>query len=126
MKYTFLLQKRRPLTRIEAWGCFTANLAMPGMGSLMAGRSIGYAQLTLAAIAFAALATSGLNFFVWYLKNWKQLNAYDPVEELTTLLRAMTWPGISFGLVLFALLWALVTSLQILHDTPKNQPPKSG
>ena len=46
-KVSLALGPRRPLSRQTAWGCFTTNLAMPGFGSLVAGRISGYAQAAL-------------------------------------------------------------------------------
>ena len=38
MKLQLTSAKPRALSRSEAWGCVTANLAVPGSGSLAAGR----------------------------------------------------------------------------------------
>ena len=47
MKISLALGPRRPLSRQTAWGCLTTNLALPGAGSLVAGRVSGYPQLAL-------------------------------------------------------------------------------
>ena len=50
MKISLALGQRKPLDRTTAWGCLTANLAVPGCGSLVAGRVSGYFQLLLAPV----------------------------------------------------------------------------
>jgi hypothetical protein len=56
-----------------ARGCFTTNLAIPGLGSIVGGRKIGYLQMT---ICFAGQAISlifGVRFIYWSLAHWSEI-----------------------------------------------------
>lgn len=127
MKFAFALQKPRQLTRSEAWSCFTANLAIPGSGSLVAGHRIGYAQLCFSLIGLVVFTITSLRFIIWYLQNWHRLTspgpADDPFGPLVEISHALIWPGIGMAICLLALLWSLATSIQILKETPKNPAP---
>ena len=52
-KISLALGQRQALSRQTAWGCFTTNLALPGFGSLVAGRISGYFQVALAMVGLA-------------------------------------------------------------------------
>ena len=131
MKLDFKLRPARPLTRSEAWGCFSANLAMPGSGSLVAGRPVGYLQLGLALLGFAISLVAGIGFIRWYLANSGNLNtaidSEDSYAGVWMLLRAMFWPVVGIGMYLVSLVWATLTGLLIVKGTPKDAtPPRIG
>ena len=68
MKFSLTPGRNRPLDRQTAWGCFTANqFALPGLGSLAAGRRTGYTQMALALAGLALTGTFGIAFFVWFI-----------------------------------------------------------
>src|SRR5712671_7355393 len=73
MKISFALGQRKPLDQATAWGCLTTNLAIPGGGSLVAGRVSGYFQLLLAVTGVVLTVVHGLNFIYWYVNNWAHL-----------------------------------------------------
>jgi hypothetical protein len=128
MKTCLALNPRRPLNRSEAWGCFTANLALPGSGSLVAGRAIGYAQMTCAVIGMGITLVTGMRFIIWFLGNWARLSdqSQDPFVYLQELWTAAQWPLGGTALFGFAMLWAMATSFQILSASPKKPglPPQ--
>ena len=126
MKLSLKLQPARPLTRAEAWGCFTANLALPGSGSLAAGRAVGYGQLALTALGFAVSLSGAAGFVRWYLSNPPQLNPGpndDPLVALSALAHAALVPMAGIALFGFALAWAAWTGWQIVNSHPKPPPP---
>src|SRR5829696_7918265 len=98
MKISLALGPRRPLSRQTAWGCLTANLALPGMGSLVAGRRVGYAQLAVAVTSmFLTLILSG-PFVVWFLANWSRLiEGPYPFGAMGEMWRAFRWPLLCIG-----------------------------
>ena len=129
MKVSLALGSREPLSRQTAWGCFTGNLALPGSGSLIAGRRSGYVQLALAAISLVLTLFFGVRAILWFLANWSRLNApsADPFESLKEMWHVLKWAVLGIGLFLVAWLWALATSLWILRGARagerSNAPP---
>ena len=125
MKISFTLGPRRPLSRETAWGCLTTNLAMPGFGSLVAGRISGYPQAALGLGGMGLTLVFGLRFFLWYAAHYARLG--DPnlngLDALADLWMAVRWALL--GIALFALgwLWPLSTSLSLLREARRLQPP---
>jgi hypothetical protein len=131
MKISLALKPRRDLSRSEARGCLTANLLVPGSGSLVAGRAIGYLQLAFALTALTLTLYWGAQFLGWTIKNWSRMRqpSEDPFENLLQLWLAARWPLLGMGLFVSSVLFALVTSLQIMSATPKTPaglPPRLG
>jgi hypothetical protein len=95
-----------------------SNLALPGLGSLMAGRISGYPQLLLALAGMVFTVTSGTRFVFWYIANWSRLQNpdADPFTTLGELWNELRWPVAGMGIFGAALLWALITSLTILRE----------
>jgi hypothetical protein len=121
MKISLVLHPRRPLSRAEAWGCFTANLALPGSGSLIAGRWVGYFQILLALIGLGVSLVAMVQVFVWYIHNHARLNdATDPFAGLAELFHQLLKPVVGFAIFGVAILWAVVTSWSILRGTSKG------
>ncbi len=125
MKYSLTLRPRRALTRSEARACLAANLALPGAGSLAAGRAVGYAQM---AVAFAGLIVSlltGIPMIEWALSNWTRMT--DPQSEPTGLLLEVWqhahWPLAGIGLFVIGILWAAATGVQLLAQAPSDGVP---
>ncbi len=129
MRISLALGPRRALSRQTACGCLTSNLALPGSGSLVAGRRVGYCQLVLALGGFTITAVFGLRFIVWQLANWSRFHGpqADPAAVLGEIWLHLKWALLGMGIVLVAFLWALVTSLSILGSTSEestaNEPP---
>jgi hypothetical protein len=126
MKISLALGQARPLSRSEAWGCFTANLALPGSGSLAAGRAVGYFQMALCLAGFAVSIIGGIAFFHWYLANPDQVNqtsSDDPFAYMELLWRKGRFAFLGVALFVFALSWAVVTGLQIMRAVPKDPAP---
>jgi len=128
-KVSLTLCPCRPLSRQTAWGCFTSNLALPGSGSLVAGRRSGYAQLALTFIGFIATLSFGFRFIWWYFANHAGLA--DPETgpaKLAEMWPIAFWALLGIAIFALALLWALATSLQILREAKasesQNVPPK--
>lgn len=114
-----------PTIREVAQGCFTANLMVPGMGSLVAGRKIGYAQLVICLTGLALSLIFGIRFIFWSLAHWSELhdpNAGDPIAALHALLRQACWPLLGILLFAVAWLWALLTSYFLLAAAKQTTP----
>jgi hypothetical protein len=97
----------------------TTNLAMPGFGSLLAGRAVGYFQIPFTVIGFGLTVLCGIPTIIWYFSNWSRLQQMQ--EEPDGYARALgqlwihlRWPLLGIGLFFFALLWALTSSLGIM------------
>ena len=130
MKISLALGKRQPLSRQTAWGCFTTNLALPGFGSLVAGRVTGYAQALLAVGGMMLTLAFGARFLGWYVANWSWLSGdqTDVITKLAEVWRAVRWPVLGIGVFAVGWLWALATSWQILRFAKQaeraNEPPR--
>jgi hypothetical protein len=125
MKYSLTLRNRRALNRSEAKACLAANLALPGAGSLAAGRAIGYVQM---AVAFAGLIISlltGIPMIEWSLANWARTS--DPMSDsgefLLELWTHVRWPIAGIGLFVIGIIWAGATGLQLLAQAPREGVP---
>src|ERR1041385_9071844 len=79
MKISLALGPRRPLSRQTAWGCLTTNLAMPGFGSLVAGRISGYPQVFLGIAGMILTTIFGVRALLWMLANWSRM--HDPATD---------------------------------------------
>ena len=91
---------------------------MPGSGSLVAGYASGYAQLTLALLGVVVSSIFGLQFIIWQAANWSRFHnpEIDPVEALHEMWLHLRWAVLGFGIFFLGWLWALATSLAILHS----------
>lgn len=129
MKISLALGRRGPISRQTAWGCLTTNVAMPGLGSLVAGRVSGYFQLLLSVVGLIISMIFTAQAFYWLLTHWAEMhdpNA-DPLSTLAELMHVLRWPVIGFGVFGAGWLWALGSSLDILRaarKAPQNIPPK--
>ncbi len=96
------------LDRASARACLWTNLlVLPGLGSLVAGRRVGWAQ--------AGLALAGLGGFVWgmfrLLRDW--VASEGPAFEFTA---GLTGMALGLGVSAVAWFWALGTSLQVRRE----------
>ncbi len=127
MKLT--LSTKGPANRKEALACLTANIALPGSGSLAAGKSIGYVQLAVAFVGFIITVIAGGHLLLWMMENGMSVNQQngDPFQALITVWQEIQWPLVGLCVFGVAWLWGIVTSLQILAAHPKNPvPPRIG
>ena len=120
-KISLALGPRGPLSRQMAWGCFTSNLALPGAGSLMAGRRVGYAQVALALVGFGLSLFFGGRVLTWLLAHYRQY-FQEPDRYLGELWGPMKWALLGIGIFALAWVWAMVTSLLIVTQPPAPAP----
>lgn len=110
--------------RDAARACAAMNLALPGFGTLLAGRRIGLVQALVTVGAFGLTLVGGVKFFAWYATHRGQFEDpfADPIENLRALWRAARWPLL--GMAVFALnwLWALSSSWAILRAARRGGP----
>jgi hypothetical protein len=129
MKISLALGKTRNISRETALSCLTANLAMPGTGSLAAGRRSGYIELLLSFIGVVLTLVFGTRFLIWFAKNWGSLHNQDadPFATFSGTWVAGRWAFLGIFIFLIAILWSLVTSMQILRSArkpPRLVPPR--
>ena len=119
MKFSLRLGDAENLTRENALACCSLNLVVPGGGSLLAGRRVGYAQLVLGLLGFALTLIFGLRFVIWGMKHLPELRdpSGDPAETLLQIWRGCRWALAGLGLFGMAWLWAFVTNLGIMQQT---------
>jgi hypothetical protein len=125
MKLVLASRAKGPSNRKEAWACVTANLALPGSGSLAAGKSVGYYQLALASVGFIIVTVTGIHLLTWLMRNGGAPTpiSSDPVDNLIVLWSQLRGPLAGLAVAAAALFWAGITSLQILSAHPKNPIP---
>ncbi len=117
MKISLALGPRGKVSPQTAWGFLTANLAMPGIGSLAGGRLSGYPQCLLSMAGMLMTLYFGSRFILWYIQNWSRLQrlvANDPLEPLLQVWLAVRWSLLGIALFAVAWLWALFTSWRIV------------
>jgi hypothetical protein len=128
MKVNLKLGPGGPLTREKAKVCLMMNVAVPGSGSLMAGRIVGYLQLFLTAAGMIISTVCAGKFLTWFFANWSRLQNpdNDPIETLVEIWQAVKWPLAGLGIFAVAWLWGLVTGLSILAKARRDEqiPPK--
>lgn len=119
MKFNLRLGDGHNLTRENAWACCTSNFALPGSGSLLAGRKIGYPQMALAVLGFGLTTWFGMKFIGWGIRHWSELMnpSGDPLDLLLAVWRECRWALAGLGCFATAWLWALFTSLSLLRTT---------
>lgn len=124
-----------PLTldRQKAWACLTSNLALPGFGSLLARRKVGYVQVPLCVLGMVLTLAFGSRFVVWYFTHRAQISdpQGDPFAVLSALWLNGRWALLGIGVFGFDLLWALGTSLLVVNqarrqDSPPADPSSAG
>ncbi len=124
MKISLALGERRPLSRQTAWGCLTTNMAMPGFGSLMAGRVSGYPQAFLGIAGVALTTVFGVRFLVWMLANWARFHdpMTDHLEVLSQMWLVLRWAFLGMALFGVAWLWGLATGYAIVRAAKDSSP----
>jgi hypothetical protein len=125
MKLSLTRGPRRALTRSEAWACLSANLALPGAGSLTAGQAVGYVQMALAFLGVIVTLVTTIPMIRWVLSTsgGSQPPMSDPYESLLNLWRHARWPLAGMGIFAVAILWAMATSLVLLSGAQNDAAP---
>jgi hypothetical protein len=110
------------LDRQTAQACFAANLGVPGAGSLMAGRRVGYGQAALAVVGFVLTLIFGMILVAWYIQHFNEFRApeIDPLVVLGGLWRRLRWVLAGMGVFLAGWFWALATSLTLLRGSRRS------
>ena len=109
----FRFWKPRALDETTAWFCLVTNLTvLPGLGSLMAHRRVGYAQ---ALLSLTGTGMSLLFIFRWVL-SWLEQGSLPQVELGPDLLMGLG------GIVVFGVswLWGLLTGLAIVRQVGRS------
>ena len=109
--------------RETARGCFTTNLMIPGLGSVIGGRKIGYLQMVICFAGQAITLVFGLRFIFWVLAHWSEIyhpDAEDPLAGLHELWPHLSWPLLGIFLFAVAWLWALLTSYLLLGEAKQK------
>jgi hypothetical protein len=110
-----------------ARGCFTTNLVIPGLGSLVGGRKIGYLQLVLCYLGEGITLIFGVRLIYWTLAHWSTIyhpNTEDPLAALHEMWPQMRLPLLGILLFAIAWLWALLTSYQLLGEAKQKDGSK--
>jgi len=96
-----------------AWACALTNAAtLPGLGTLVGGRRVGFAQAACALVGFG-LSLGGL---LGHLRVW-----YDTGEMPREFTASLAVALVGLGLFGFAWLWALASSIRLHRQA--SRPP---
>ena len=104
----------------RAWGLVSINLlVLPGLGTIIGGRKIGWLQAALALIGFGIAALALVSFIIHWFQI-SQPSSLNPGEATTNLMAGEFAPTLYHcltGLAIFAVAWgwALLTSLNFLN-----------
>jgi hypothetical protein len=124
MKISLALGRTQAVSRETALACLTANLALPGSGSLAAGRRSGYLELLLAFVGVGLTLVFGVRFAIWMLTNWDALHSLDADPGKTLLEMWLAGRGTLLGFLVFliAVGCSFLSSLRILKSARKPPP----
>jgi hypothetical protein len=124
MKIFLALGERRPLSRQTAWGCLTSNIALPGSGSLMAGRKSGYPQVLLGIGGMILTVIFGLRGLLWMLANWSRMRdpATDQIAVMSDMWSVLRWAFLGMAIFGLGWLWALATGYSIVRSAKNDSP----
>jgi hypothetical protein len=108
------------LDRSRAKACIAANtFVLPGLGSILAGRKVGYVQAVLAVIGFSLSSL----WFIGFVLNF--IRTGDPLDGFLDQLPLAVG---SVALFAIAWIWAQFTNRRIwlaVKDLPENPRPGS-
>ena len=108
------------IDRTKAWTCAGLNqLACPGLGTIMAGRWVGYVQTVIMVAGFFLTMGFMLSVMADMLRCLTHPDLGAP--HLKELCLPYAWSGLS-GLLLCAIawLWALISSLSIIRGATQR------
>jgi hypothetical protein len=105
----------------------TTNLALPGFGTLIAGRVVGYAQAVICLIGLLVTTLFGIHFLIWALSNWSDITgaSSDPAQTLIDIYLNVRWAVLGMLLFGFSWIWALISSVDIVMDSRRRAKQKS-
>ena len=100
--------RNRPLDEPSAWSCLVANMVLlPGLGTVIAGKRVGYLQATLAVIGIALT----LSWAVWFVVTWMNAKSAPVTLEWHLIVGA-----IGAAIFLGAWVWAFVSGWKVLSQ----------
>jgi hypothetical protein len=113
---------QNPPPAAKLWACILCNqLAFPGLGTIMAGRRIGYVQAAIMVVGFVLFT----GFMVWYFICLARYMASMTMDqaEFRAQYHSYLWAA-KYGLTLcvVAWCWALFSSLALLRRSQKTSP----
>ncbi|MEO6182697.1 MAG: hypothetical protein ABIP71_06300, partial [Verrucomicrobiota bacterium] len=104
------------------WRCLMVNqLAFPGLGTIFAGKKIGFTQAALSLVGFF-VATG---YTCWFIFHQIKLlfDVGTSSQEFNAVRFDHWWIGaVGLGLCLIAWSWSLFTSIEIVKSTRENSP----
>jgi hypothetical protein len=123
MRFRLRLHNPGALSNKEAWLCFSSNAAVPGTGSLLGGRWLGYPQLLLGLAGFGLSIWFSLRLFIWFARHWSVVRTaeIDPAEMLMAIWMPGRWIALGFVLFAAAWLWSMATSIALLRTARREQ-----
>jgi hypothetical protein len=126
MKMCLAAGQPRPLDRSKAVACLAANVALPGSGSLLAGRRSGYAQVTLSLLGLLLTGLFAAAFVqVWVRLGESPFSVVYRTGELPEQLKPAFWCGVAgIGIFILSLAWAIGTSRSVFREAGRT-PPQS-
>ncbi len=106
--------------RPSAWVCAAINqLAFPGLGTILAGRRVGYFQAAIMVAGFSLAMGFMLWFFICALRGLAAQDASQFAEQW----RPYAWAGQSgLALCLLAWGWALASSISMIRAAARTRP----
>ena len=101
-----------------------SNIALPGSGSLMAGRKSGYPQLVLGLGGMVLSLIFGVRALFWMLANWSRMHdpAVDQFQVIGEMWQVLVWALLGIAIFGLAWLWALATSYAIVCSAKNDSP----
>ena|SRR6185503_7447530 len=110
----------RPLDRRRAWVCVAINqFAFPGLGTIMAGRRVGFPQAAVMVLGFS-LATAFMLWFIFCALRL-MLSVDWSEDQFHAAYYPFKWAGkTGLALCIAAWCWALTSSIAILRETKGN------
>jgi len=93
----------------------------------VAGRASGYGQFLVAMVGMGMTLYFGLNFIIWYVSNWAQMQQLQPdtAANFHELWLRLRWFLLGVGVFGAGWLWAMGSSLGILLEVKKAPPVMS-
>jgi hypothetical protein len=85
------------------------------LGSVAAGRHVGYLQMVLSVSGVLITSGFGLHFLIWYSAHRAEFEGDNSMEGVSQLLHQLRMPLLGIGLFALAWFWALGTSIDILR-----------
>ncbi len=105
----------KPLDHASAWACLLSNaLALPGLGSLLAGRRSGFFQVAVALVGFGLVMV----WLISFAGLWIYLGEMPRHGGLYR-----NYGLLGLGMSVISWVWAFFTSLSILREAGPHQKP---